>query len=1273
MDLVVAIARRNAVGVAAIQPVVVVQPVTLGIGEGAVDDVVARRAVDNPVAGARGNAHRLQLRRAADLCGGQPGQRDACTIGEGQDGVAGAIADGVGHGHILDRDGVAAGVGQAADIQRVDPAVGPSAQVGGRLEAGHGVRAVTIGQNDHIAQGIGAQNQGIVAGAACQGVGARTCDQAVVVGAAIQTVGVVAAVQRVGAGSAAQGIVAVLAAQAVVARAAGQAVGPAAARQGIVAIRACSAVIAAAQLQVFRAGRARDIDGRGPEDQGFDVVEGDRRGAVGQRAAFGAGGIPGAKVQRQGACHRRQVQRVARGFTCGAARDGVVAEIVGQNDGIVAVPGQNAVVAGAAGQAVVARTAGQGVVARAAGQGVVARAAVQRVGPAVCAAGQAVVSAFAKQLVIGVRAVQRVVVGAAEQGVVAQSAGQAVVAGATQHEIRAVARQHRVVARAGVDHIGIGAGGVVGVIHPVAFGVAGIARVDQVIAREASHDVIRRRGADAQGRQLLRGRDRRGRHAQQRQAGPGGEAENGVAAAIVGDNDIGGVQRCHAVRGHGAGVQLILPDVTARAVADRGREARDDVGSAAIRQDQRIDARAQGDDLDPGKGDRVGAVGHAAGFAIGGCQGQRQVGRDGGKVQLIGGVGRAFATVDGVVAETVGHGEGVVAVAARQAVGTSATGDQIVAAAAIDGIVARARRNRVGPAVAIDGIRPAAGFDQIVATTRDNGCAVGVRGGIDGVVLRGQAQFLNPGKGQGVGAVGQASGIVTGKDRRDRPAQGRGVNRIVIQARGRQRSAVDHIGAKAIGDHKGIGVGTTHHLVGTAAALQGVVAIAARQGIGAGLARQTVIALPAVQHVVALATVQRVAPGVAPQAVIAGAAGQGIGTVAAVHIQRIGRRGAVQRIPALPQNQRLDLREGDAVRAVDDGASLVAGIGGIHRTCDAAEVDHVMVGARCRGFAARDRVGAPAGGKQEQVAIGTAGQQVVVGAAVQRVGAVAAGQRVVAEFSNQRIVSRAAQHAVVFIAGPDRVVAGACVDRVVAEPADQLVGPGAAIDQVVAAFAIDGVVAVVARDRIVAVEGPDQVGAIAADNAVVARIGIDGIGTRPGDDRVVQRIAVDQVGIGAAVQRVVAQAAAQGVRAVAACQVAGKGAAAGDAVVAVAGHDGQRLPRVGRIQRIVSGAQQECFDIRNGCGVGAIAERGLRRAGIDDGQIAGQQGGIQRVGVQPGGDRLEPVDGVGTKAVGQNEQVGIGAALHQFGTDRADQRVVAIDAIEACIAAAAHD
>ena len=221
--------------------------------------------------------------------------------------------------------------------------------------------------------------QGVVAGAAGQGIGAALALQEIVTGAAVEDVVAATTEQRVVAGQADQGVVAADAVERVVVGGAGQGVVGGAATK--IVLEVLNRAVAE-ELDLLDAGQRIDAV---VAVAAVDIGDGDRAGApAADRIAFGD------------AAEYGDVELVVG--EGGVAVQGVVAGAAGQ--GIGAALALQEIVTGAAVEDVVAATTEQRVVAGQADQGVVAADAVERV--VVGGAGQGVVGGAATKIVLEV-------------------------------------------------------------------------------------------------------------------------------------------------------------------------------------------------------------------------------------------------------------------------------------------------------------------------------------------------------------------------------------------------------------------------------------------------------------------------------------------------------------------------------------------------------------------------------------------------------------------------------------------------------------------------------------------------------------------------------------------------------------------------------------------------------------------------------------------------------------------------------------------------------
>ncbi len=561
-----------------------------------------------------------------------------------QDRIAGAVAIGVGHRHVIGVHLRATRIGQAAQIKLIIAIEGPIAIVRWGLKPGDGVIAIAIGQNDGVIGPVTRTNvEGIVARATVDRVGTR-------------------------AGAECDGVVAIRADHAVVARA----------QHDVFDIckgRGRGAIADRAALRVCRAAKCRQIDGD---------IAGNRRGVQG--IAIGLGGAPTfdgviaeivfqhkeviAPATEHGVVVKptfKRVVAIARGqrVVAGATDDKVSATIAARGQRIVAILPQKRVVArcaikivvsGSAKHRVVAKPAFQAVVPGIAEHGVVARATIDRVilgsavkkvvarvtinlvfaratghGVRIVATTQRVIAqiavnrviaTFAKDGVGVIAAFQRIFAqtaqhavgaGAAGEAIVATLAQQDIVAGVAKDRVIAIAatdtviaracingvvakrRDDRVIAITGKDAVIVVAGGVVIAVDKIALGVVKIPIADEIIPGGAFDDVIAAiRNAD--GDQFLNRVDRSRRNPDQGDAFPAGEAQNSIAAAIVGDRDIRrGDRRCAAVRSQARDIQLVV----GRAIAAVSQvKAADRICARAIGQNDRVTATAKADILD---------------------------------------------------------------------------------------------------------------------------------------------------------------------------------------------------------------------------------------------------------------------------------------------------------------------------------------------------------------------------------------------------------------------------------------------------------------------------------------------------------------------------------------------------------------------------------------------------------------------------------------------------------------------------------------------------
>ena len=391
----------------------------------------------------------------------------------------------------------------------------------------------------------------------------------------------------------------------------------------------------------------------------------------------------------------------------------VRADVIATQQRVVAVTAHKAIRAVAAVDIVEARATLHGVVADPAFHGVVAGATQH--GVVACAAIDAVGPGAAIHGVIAVRPGEPVIVITTQNKVIANATGQAVRADPAVNGICSIAPRDRVgpglakdriitrtgqdtvIARARQHAVIVGAVGMIETVDHVAFGITGIARVDDVIACRALDDIIGCRNAN--GDQFGLAVQLGGGHADQRDRLPAREGQDRVAVSIICHRHVIRVDRCPVRIGQAGHIQLVI----GRAVARVGHvEIGDGIRPRPVGQQNRVTTAAQNDAFNLGESDRVSPRGHGARFRVAACQVDGGVLGQRGKLKRVARGFTGLATDDRVAAEAVIEPEAVVAALAIHEVVVSIAVYAVIVSPGIDRVIAVAAQERVIANIADD-------------------------------------------------------------------------------------------------------------------------------------------------------------------------------------------------------------------------------------------------------------------------------------------------------------------------------------------------------------------------------------------------------------------------------------------------------------------------------------------------------------------------------------------------------------------------------------------
>ena len=461
--------------------------------------------------------------------------------------------------------------------------------------------------------------------------------------------------------------------------------------------------------------------------------------------------------------------------------------------------------------------------------------------------------------------------------------------------------------------------------------------------------------------------------------------------------------------------------------------------------------------------------------------------------------------------------------------------------------------------------------------------------------------------------------------------------------------------------------------IGARAARQHIVARTADQRIAARAAGDRVVARAAVDHRAAVAAGQRVVLGRTRQVLDRR---QGVaGRVAAVGESRlevddnpIGRIDEARGIDAVAAQQRVGARARDqhvVARAAGQDAARCrrAQLIVIGRADDVLDVAQpvafgIAILREARRQIDRNRSGrcgiiggVVARSAIERIRPRATDQHVVTGTAGQHVGVAVAGQRVIEGRSGDVLDTRkrvalgvAAMPQARHQADLDRLRRGGIVGGVEAAATDQGVRAGSARQRVVAFAAFQRIAAQAAEQRVVAAAAVERIVAVIADQGIRASAALDRVRARRPRDAVVIGRADDMLDR--------QQPVALGVAALADAAVhrdgdAGPGVGIADRVVSRAA-----VERVGAAkpdEQIIARAAFQGF-------VRAAALQRIVEIGADDLFDRGQRVPARKTAGPRTGGKIYRNRGGGGAVVGGVEP---GAAVHDVGTERPDQRVVA--------------
>ena len=509
-------------------------------------------------------------------------------------------------------------------------------------------------------------------------------------------------------------------------------------------------------------------------------------------------------------------------------------------------------------------------------------------------------------------------------------------------------------------------------------------------------------------------------------------------------------------------------------------------------------------------------------------------------------------------------GDAVVAAADQEAVIPAAAGQRIVAAAAIQQVVGTAAIQLVAAAAAHHGVVAIAAGDAVGLLRADEAgaeAAVGI-GHHPAAGAAGSAEVDR----EAIVQQGRRAGIAAARP--SHPGAGQPRDQHILGADNQLVRAVAQVGNAVLpraGDE----------LVGTAAAIEGIVAGTAIQRVVAGAGQQHVVATIAAQRLGAVTALHIVIAVATQQRRGAAAHGDSVADRIALNddvlqrqVDQVGMAGARQGDGGTRPGPDHGLQVGVEQRVRRNagvGAQLQPfHLGQADALGDTAEPNHV------------EAIAADDGGP---VAVGQ--EQVVAGAAIGLVAAKGQVQRVVAVAAEQLVEPKATHQPVLAATAREGVVAAEAVQRVVTGGADDVVGPPAAevavgvpqlqraihrdhLDRVQPAHGVDEHLAGAAdledlhpAQHALAIDEVLHRVAIGSPGAEVQDIGAAGpgipyqVGTGADDVAVATVATILRVVAVAADERVVALAAPQGIIADAADQAV-RAAEAGDAVVALA-------------------------------------------------------------------------------------------------------------------------